>query len=434
MFSAANLGWSRNIEILNLDGTKGRGVEEMVINNEPVFFGGMNRAPGDINAAFKRRVCFKTCVQFDRADLVTFENAKLYEEETREDPDRNQWVMALRTNAKLHMVVSSAEFCGIILPPDLSIWHTLVPKFRKAVESYVTVANFNDRLSDAKTRLSLLTRLIAIMEVYQTGGEDQILTFDAICSKVPEVERCSIAGERLCLAVLSSLDDSVFPLMHRVVLHAISKKWTALADDPVDDVYVRDGVSLGKYALLPINAQRPKNKEDVNECAKRIVYQELRAVIAGETKKYKLDGSDALAAAAIVELMSVQAPDHPVIVVKEDASDQTVSVYISLKRLETMDMTIASIITGLAKREGGTQLMMLPFTNADGGVLPQLPAATDHGTAEGVLGDDAAFAARCAKLHMDPADSMEYYLGNITRANDERHFPYALADATMRSL
>ena len=41
------------------------------------------------------------------------------------------------------------------------------------------------------------------------------------------------------------------------------------------------------------------------------VYQELRAVIAGETKKYKLDGSDALAAAAIVELMSVQAPDHP---------------------------------------------------------------------------------------------------------------------------
>ena len=71
--------------------------------------------------------------------------------------------------------------------------------------------------------------------------------------------------------------------MHKVTLHAISKKWPELHTEPVPDVYVRDGVSLGSYALLPINAQRPKNKEDVNECAKRIVYQELRAVIAGET-------------------------------------------------------------------------------------------------------------------------------------------------------
>jgi hypothetical protein len=33
-------------------------------------------APGDINPAFKHRVCFKTCVQFERADGVTFEIAK----------------------------------------------------------------------------------------------------------------------------------------------------------------------------------------------------------------------------------------------------------------------------------------------------------------------------------------------------------------------
>ena len=91
-------------------------------------------------------------------------------------------------------------------------------------------------------------------------------------------------------------------------------------------MYVRDGVSLGSYALLPISAQRPKNKEDVNECAKRIVYQELRAVIAGETKKYKLEGAVALAAAAVEDLFSIQAPDHPVLVVTEDPGDQTVSV------------------------------------------------------------------------------------------------------------
>jgi hypothetical protein len=136
MLRAFILGWLRNAAVLNKDGTKGRGQEDMTINNEPVFFGGMNRAPAYINPAFRRRVAFKTCVQFQRADGVTFEQAKI------------------------------------------------------------------------------LTRMIAVFETYQQ--EDQVLSFDQIIARLPEVEKRSVAGERLCLTVLSGLDDVVFPLVRPV--------------------------------------------------------------------------------------------------------------------------------------------------------------------------------------------------------------------------
>jgi hypothetical protein len=285
--SAHLLAWSRNIEVLNKDGTKGRGQEEMSITNEPVFFGGMNRAPSDINDAFKRRLCFRTCIQFERADGVTFEEAKEHEESTRDDPERTRWVQALRDNAKLHMLVSSAEFCGIIAAPELTIWNKLTETFKREVNRYVKVNNFSDRISDARTRLVILTRMIAIFETYQQ--EDSILTFDNIISMLPEVERRSMAGEQLCLTVLSGLDDVAFPLIHRIILHCIQTKWPELADTPLDDVFVRNGTSLGSYALLPMNSVRPKMKEDVTGCAKRVIFQELRSIIAGETRKYKLE-------------------------------------------------------------------------------------------------------------------------------------------------
>ena len=93
----------------------------MTINNEPVFFGGMNRAPADINPAFRRRVAFKTCVQFQRADGVTFEQAKEKEEQTRNDAERIKWVEALRDNAKLQFMAATSEYCGVTSPPELAI-------------------------------------------------------------------------------------------------------------------------------------------------------------------------------------------------------------------------------------------------------------------------------------------------------------------------
>jgi len=41
-----------------------------------------------------------------------------------------QWTAALRDNAKLHLLVASAEYCGIIEPPDLSIWNVMEERFK----------------------------------------------------------------------------------------------------------------------------------------------------------------------------------------------------------------------------------------------------------------------------------------------------------------
>ena len=60
----------------------------------------------------------------------------------------------------------------------------------------------------------ILTRMIAVFETYQQ--EDQVLSFDQIIARLPEVEKRSVAGERLCLTVLSGLDDVVFPLVRPV--------------------------------------------------------------------------------------------------------------------------------------------------------------------------------------------------------------------------
>jgi hypothetical protein len=106
--------------------------------------------------------------------------------------------------------------------------------------------------------------MIAVFETYQQ--KDQTLSFDQIISMLPEVEKRAIAGERLCLSVLSSLDDTVFPLMHRVVLQAVSTRWPNLAHDSADDVFVQGGESRGVYAQLPLGVVRLKDEEDAIGC------------------------------------------------------------------------------------------------------------------------------------------------------------------------
>ena len=137
MLSSSTLGWTRNTEVVNQDGTRSRSYDFMSTTNESVFFGNTKCTPVEVDPGFRRRVCFKTCVQFERADGVSFERVKEKERESREDTARAQWTAALRDNAKLHLLVATAEYCGIIEPPDLSIWNVMEQKFRLAVMEYV---------------------------------------------------------------------------------------------------------------------------------------------------------------------------------------------------------------------------------------------------------------------------------------------------------
>jgi len=436
LLSGSTLDWTRNTEVVNQDGTRGKGYEVMTITNESVFFGNTKCMPAEVDPGFRRRVCFKTCVQFERADGVSFERVKEKERTSREDHARVQWTAALRDNAKLHLLVATAEYCRIIEPPDLSIWDVMEKKFRRAVMKHVQVPDFHNRISDVRTRCVLLTRMIAVFETYQQ--KDQTLSFDQIISMIPEVEKRAIAGERLCLSVLSSLDDTVFPLMHRVVLQAISTKWPTLAlHHPAHDVFMQDGVEKGAYAVLPLGPVRLEDEEDAVGCAKRVISDELHATIKNSKvdgiTNSKVDGADifALVDSAAQALFSVYAPDHPVLVVKQHG-DQFIKVFVSLQRLETRDMTIHTIIRQLAKRSEGTQLMMLPYTTASGKKLPQLPAFCDRGEADGEIMDDAVFAKRCELLFLDPAESRAYHPAAKSNDSDATEFPAHLAADMLR--
>jgi len=57
------VSFSRNVEVMNYDGAKG-----LSINNDPLFFGGMNRSPSENGVDSQGPVCFETKVQFERAD------------------------------------------------------------------------------------------------------------------------------------------------------------------------------------------------------------------------------------------------------------------------------------------------------------------------------------------------------------------------------
>jgi hypothetical protein len=427
MLTASVLSYQRNIEVLTKDGLKGRGFEEADITNEPVFFGGMNRAPGGINPAFKRRICFKTCVQFQRADGVTFESAFKQEQATKEDPLRMRWMAALRINAQLHLLVSTAEYCGILLEPNIDIWHGLIESFKAELAKFVSVANLLDRISDAKTRLILLTRRIAIFETYQSG-EDQVLSFDEIVSKLSEVEKRCIAGERLCISVLSSLDDTCFPLMHKVVLNSIILKWPDIHLETVDNVYTSDNRSFGTYVRIPLSGKRNTKGFTSCEWAAMQMYDMLHAIISTETKRYKLGDSKNLAIAAIQELISVMSPDHPVIVVVDDFDNGTVDVFISLIRLRNKDASIKDVIRKISG--AGTQLMLTPHQDP---ILPQFPSYVEDGDAGPSVLDDRVFKKRCAALFIDSAEARDQYHHTLSNRGEPRqgHYPKDRVEAVM---
>jgi hypothetical protein len=410
MCTKSSLDFQRNTEIKRADGTTGRGLEEASITNECVFLGGMNRPPYDVNPAFLRRFMFKAALTHKRADDKTLADAKAKADE--QDPKVEEMVMALRCNARIHLVVAGAEYDGIIKEPCLKAFDILSARFEAEVKAVTSVNHFTDRLANARERLRLFTRMVAVFETYQTFDQPQVMSFGALVSKLPEVERRSVAGERITLAMLSSLEDMIFPLMHKIVLQSIKQRWGD--DQGVLDELRADGFknqNPGRYAKLPIdkkNAYRQKKDESVADCGVRVLMAEVATIIDKAAGAYEMNGTKELAKAAVLELTAICDPEYPVICFEEEqASDDggagvggDVLIYVSLTRLATLDVTLADIIKKLAK-PGGTQLTMIPHRVPETiAILPQFPIAFDDGlaTIDDESLDNRHFKERCAKI------------------------------------
>lgn len=436
MCTKATLEFSRNSEIKRPDGTTGRGLEEASITNECVFLGGMNRPPIDVNPAFHRRFSFKAALAFDRADGITLEDAK--SKSDLDDPATEQWIHALRFNARMHLVVAGAEYCGIIQPPCVKVFDRLSAAFEREVRKITTVNHLVDRLNNARERLRLFTRMVAVFETFQrdaNGG--RVLKFDKLVTMLPEVERRSVAGERIALAMLSGLEDLIFPLMHKIVLQSIKQRW---AGEEGVEQYRADGFRdhyPGRYAKLPLEkraAYRQKKDETVTECGVRVLLDHISRLIGKTAGAYKLEGAEELAKAGIVELTKICDPDHPVIVFDEDTTGDAqglggggggeLAIYVSLERIDTVDVTLADIVKKLAKP--GTQLTIIPYRvpGPAAMALPQFPTAIEDGEAEGAIEDDRYFRARCDEIFQPVEDA--YHPTRALAPTTESAFPRTL--------
>jgi hypothetical protein len=434
MCTKPELTYERNVEVKRADGTVGRGLEKASITNECVFFGAMNRHPMDVNPAFHRRFQFKVALANERADGVTLEDAKAVSNTA--DPFAAAWVDALRFNAKMHMVVAGAEYAGIILPPCLRVFDRLSAVFETEVRKITTVKHLTDRISNARERLRLFTRMVAIFETYQQGPP-KVLSFDELVSRLPDVERRSVAGERITLAMLSGLEDVTFPLMHKIVLQSVLQRW---GENGTLDQYRANGFRdqvPGLYAKMPLEkraAYRQKKDESMVECGVRVLMEHVKMNINKSAGAYKLEGAMELAKSAIVELTTIQDPEHPILVFDEDvvgdAAEQggggDLAVYVSLERMRNLHVTLADIIRKLSKP--GTQLTMIPHhVTGTSAILPQFPMAIEDGTAEGDIEDGALFATRCASTFHRVEQA--YSPMHAKKATTAHKFPRTLIDA-----
>jgi hypothetical protein len=283
--------------------------------------------------------------------------------------------------------------------------------------------------------------MVAVFETYQTCDEGQVLSFGALVSKLPEVERRSVAGERITLAMLSSLEDMVFPLMHKIVLQSVKQRW---GDDQGNlDEHRADGFkghTPGRYAKLPVdkkNAYRQKKDESVAECGVRVLMAEIATIIDKAAGAYEMNGAKELAKAAVLELTAIRDPEHPVICFEEEQASEDqgggvggdVLIYISLTRLATLEVTLADIIKKLAK-PGATQLTMIPHRVPGSiAILPQFPTAFDDGLA--AVNDESLdtmhFKERCAKIFQAEDDA--YHPTKSKPPTTDQHFPNTLIAA-----
>jgi hypothetical protein len=435
MLTKATLEFERNTEIKRPDGTVGRGLEQASITNECVIFGGMNRPPLDLNSAFHRRFAFKAALAFDRADGVTLEDSKRVSENF--DPLVEQWKMALRINARLHMLVAGAEYCGIIKEPCLKSFDRLSTLFKKEVLAITTVEHFSNRINDARQRLKLFTRMIAIFETYQQSG-DTIMRFDRMVSMIPEVERRSVAGDRLALAMLSGIEETIFPLIHKLVLKSIMERWKGDDNEGLER-FRADGyrdLNPGRYAKLPLEKKpsyRQKKEETILDCGVRVLMDNVERFVNRAAGTFCLEGATELAKAAIRELTRTKDPELPVIVFEEEtgeAGDYNMSgelaIYVSLKRLQTIDISVADIIKKFSPP--GTQLTLIPHRMQNSSaILPQFPLAFDDGEG-GRIHDEEHFRKRCEEIFVAPDDS--YHPTKAHPATTNQLFPKTLIETT----
>ena len=102
-------------------------------------------------------------------------------------------------NTDMMLILSPAEFVGIINPPNTHVWDKLLKILKKVSSEFGTNPHLESRLDDSKMlRLELFLKMFAAKQVYQS--EDSILTFAALVKRLPETEKHMIATawKRLC--------------------------------------------------------------------------------------------------------------------------------------------------------------------------------------------------------------------------------------------
>lgn len=144
-------------------------------------------------------------------------------------------------------------------------------RFEREVTRVTSVPNLDDRLDDARHRLMLFVDMTAVALALQSAnaplgreaaarGETSVmLHFDDIVNALPEVEAYAVPSEQACVAILGSLEETCFPMFHRLVLDAAS----SLEAEEHDAHY-----------LAPVGLKDTcRVKEDPKECAARLLFE-----------------------------------------------------------------------------------------------------------------------------------------------------------------
>ena len=344
MCSAPTLSYRRNVEAKDKEGLSTRVLEKGVITSELVIFAGMNRPPSAINDAFNRRFEMKACIFTPRKDKLTFEEIKTRDQESRKrmltntNSVRKKHLTFLHMNSDLTLVLSLAEFAGIVHPPNTYAWDRLVKIFKKVSAEFGTNPHLESRLDDSKLRLELFLKMYAVKQVYQS--EDSVMSFDAIVKRLPETEKHMVATEATSLAFLAGFEETVFPMMHKLIVFGVRARYAAEIREAESDVE-------DKYVALPVALTSRKMDDDYKSIAKKSLWGEIQSFVYKEKDQFKLKKADDLSLAAIEELMETMVGKdddaHTVLKAFEDENGR-VKIMFSKLRLRNYKKDITDVL------------------------------------------------------------------------------------------